>query len=107
MWRTTGREVIAASTSSSFSLLHYRSITCAVSRLAPHPPDLVKWVRREGGFVHQAVTIAHVPPHGLGLVAAHEIPRGSDLIGLPPHIPLKFDSGSSSALASLVQRVPG
>jgi len=57
--------------------------------------------------VHQAVTIAHVPPHGLGLVAAHEIPQGSDLIGLSPHFPLKFDDGSSSVLASLAQRVPG
>lgn len=56
--------------------------------------------------MHQAVTIAHVPPHGLGLVAAHEIPQGSDLIGLPPHLPLNFDDGSSSVLASLAQRVP-
>lgn len=56
--------------------------------------------------MHQAVTISHASPHGLGLVAAHEIPEGSDLIGLPSHLPLKFDDGSSSILDSLAQRVP-
>lgn len=56
--------------------------------------------------MHQAVTISHASPHGLGLVAAHDIPKGSDLIGLPSHLPLKFDDGSSSILDSLAQRVP-
>ncbi|OMP12703.1 hypothetical protein COLO4_02853 [Corchorus olitorius] len=40
------------------SLTHFRPLTCAASaaaasypaRLVPHPPDLVKWVKREGGL---------------------------------------------------------
>ncbi|CAK9140311.1 unnamed protein product [Ilex paraguariensis] len=86
---------------------------CLPTRLVPHPPDLIKWVRREGGFVHQSVKIAEVEPHGLGLVASEEIPQGSDLIALPEHIPLKFGSleseggnGAFSVLVNLAQQVP-
>ncbi|GFS40510.1 rubisco methyltransferase family protein [Actinidia rufa] len=111
-------------TSKSPSLIHYRRLTCAAaavgsssppspSRLVPHPPDLIKWVRREGGFVHQAVKIAQVDPYGLGLVASEEIPNGSDLIALPHHVPLKFGSlesdggdGAYSVLVNLARQVP-
>ncbi|OMO93994.1 hypothetical protein COLO4_16581 [Corchorus olitorius] len=101
------------------SLTHFRPLTCAASaaaasypaRLVPHPPDLVKWVKREGGFVHDVVKIAHDTTFGLGLVASGQIPKGSDLIVLPDHIPLKFqsdnqDGAADSVLLHLSQLVP-
>ncbi|OMO60691.1 hypothetical protein CCACVL1_23950 [Corchorus capsularis] len=101
------------------SLTHFRPLTCAASaaaasypaRLVPHPPDLVKWVKREGGFVHDAVKIGHDTTFGLGLVASGQIPKGSDLIVLPDHIPLKFqsdnqDGAADSVLLHLSQQVP-
>ncbi|CAI0387765.1 unnamed protein product [Linum tenue] len=98
------------------SLTHCRPFTCAAaaaspygSRLAPHPPDLIKWVKREGGFVHQAVKISH-DATGFGLFASQPIPKGSQLIALPDHIPLKFASGGDGAapsvLANLARHVP-
>ncbi|GMY31157.1 Histone-lysine N-methyltransferase setd3 [Fagus crenata] len=57
------------------SLTHRRALTSAATassaypaRLVPQPPDLIKWVRREGGFVHQAMKIAQHDPTSLGLV---------------------------------------
>ena len=106
-------------------LTQFRPLTCAAAtatatachpgRLVPHPPDLIKWVRREGGFVHQAVTIApSADSCGLGLVASQDIPKGSDLIALPHHIPLRFSSLESegvdtidSVLVNLARQVPG
>ncbi|KAH9746177.1 SET domain-containing protein [Citrus sinensis] len=98
------------------SLIHIRPITCAASyhtRLVPHPPDLVKWVKKEGGFVHQAVKIfpqEDNETYGLGLVASQDIPKGSLLIALPDHIPLKFESdagdGADSVLVDLASQVP-
>ncbi|KAL3510476.1 hypothetical protein ACH5RR_029877 [Cinchona calisaya] len=104
------------------SLSQIRPLTCAAAvgggggmhpgRLVPQPPDLIKWVKREGGFVHKAVKIAQ-QLDGLGLMATEEIPEGSDLIILPDHIPLKFwtsqadsESGSHSSLVKLAQHVP-
>lgn len=75
----------------------------------PHPPDLLKWVRKEGGFVHESIKIAQVPSYGLALVASHDIPQGSDLIALPPHLPLKFDDfddGSSPICTDLSHHIP-
>ncbi|KAL9453473.1 hypothetical protein AB3S75_009139 [Citrus x aurantiifolia] len=98
------------------SLIHIRPITCAASyhtRLVPHPPDLVKWVKKEGGFVHQAVKIfpqEDNETYGLGLVASQDIPKGSLLIALPDHIPLNFESdagdGADSVLVDLASQVP-
>ncbi|KAF5737766.1 Rubisco methyltransferase family protein isoform 3 [Tripterygium wilfordii] len=99
------------------SLTRCRPLTCAASaaasypaRLVPHPPDLIKWVRREGGFVHEAVEISQDGPNGLGLVASQGIPYGSELIVLPNHIPLKFLSddsdGADSVLVNLARQVP-
>lgn len=98
------------------SLTHIRPIKCAASyhtRLVPHPPDLVKWVKKEGGFVHQAVKIFPQQDNeacGLGLVASQDIPKGSLLIALPDHIPLKFESdaadGADSVLVDLARQVP-
>lgn len=97
-------------------LTFHRRLTCsaaATPRLVPNPPDLVKWVRREGGFVHPSVRIAESGPYGLGLVASEEIPKGSELIALPEHIPLRFplvesDNGdeSCSNLVNLARHVP-
>lgn len=111
---------MAASKILMASLTHCRALTCAATasasasypaRLVPHPPDLIKWIRREGGFVHPAVKIAQDDSTGLGLVASAEIPKGSDLIALPDHLPLRFKSdgvdGLDSVLANLVHQVPG
>ncbi|XP_024991872.1 fructose-bisphosphate aldolase-lysine N-methyltransferase, chloroplastic [Cynara cardunculus var. scolymus] len=97
-------------------LTFHRRLTCsadATPRLVANPPDLVKWVRREGGFVHPSVRIAESGPYGLGLVASEEIPKGSELIALPEHIPLRFplvdsDGGdeSYSNLVNLARHVP-
>ena len=76
-------------------------------------PDLIKWVKREGGFVHKAVKIAQ-QLDGLGLIATEVIPKGSDLIVLPEHIPSRFEAsegdfekGSYPSWIKLAQHVPG
>lgn len=107
--------VMATSKAVMCSLTHLRPLTCAASssasRIVPHPPDLIKWVTREGGFVHRAVKIApQLDPngYGLGLVAKEEIPMGSDLIVLPQHLPLHFSSfDDDSVLLQLARHVPG
>ncbi|KAH7839362.1 hypothetical protein Vadar_003183 [Vaccinium darrowii] len=109
-------------TAKTASITHFRPLTCAAAatssssspaRLVQHPPDLIKWVRKEGGFVHPAVKIGQVEPYGLGLVASDEIPKGSDLIALPHHVPLQFGSIESdggdvsySVLVNLARKVP-
>lgn len=97
------------------SLTHLRPLTCAAvsatsysSRLVPQPPDLIKWVKKEGGFVHPSVKIAISEPYGLGVVASDHIPKGSDLIALPEHVPLQFGPvEADSPMAKLAQQVPG
>lgn len=107
----------------SLSLTHFRPLSSASmasvspsfsSRLVPHPPDLIKWVRTEGGFVHQALKIAQDGDTGLGLLSSDHIPKGSELIVLPHNLPLRFDSpepGNSdeadSVLINLARQVPG
>ncbi|TYI51423.1 hypothetical protein E1A91_D12G175300v1 [Gossypium mustelinum] len=99
------------------TLSHFRPLTCAAAvsasnpaRLVPHPPDLLKWIKREGGFVHEAVTITQDTTYGLGLVASGGIPKDSDLIVLPEHVPLKFqsdkDDEADSVSLPLSNRVP-
>ncbi|KAI4357552.1 hypothetical protein L6164_001492 [Bauhinia variegata] len=113
---------MAASKVLMASLTHLRPLTCAASasasasyptRLVSQPPDLIKWVRREGGLVHQAVKIAQDESRGLGLVAAEEIPKGSELIILRDHMPLRFNStelehedGLDSVLVNLASQIP-
>lgn len=115
---TRGYSFIISTTNnkSSSSLTLFRRLSCAASlypaRLVPHPPDLIKWVKIQGGFVHPSVRISELDSYGFGLVASHEIPKGSDLIALPDHIPLKFgesggDDASYSVLLNLVRHVPG
>lgn len=64
--------------------------------------------------MHQSVKIAFLEGEkptglGLGLVASEDIQKGSDLIVLPDHIPLRFEAkdGESSSLADLARYVPG
>ncbi|KFK44512.1 hypothetical protein AALP_AA1G266300 [Arabis alpina] len=91
---------------------HIRPFSClAASRLAPHPPDLIRWIKREGGFVHHSVKLSHHTPLGLTLISTDLIPHGTNLISLPPHLPLRFQShndtsSSSSLLSALARRVP-
>ncbi|KAH9617839.1 hypothetical protein KSS87_012406 [Heliosperma pusillum] len=84
-----------------------RPFTCAAltnhSRLVSHPPHLINWVRTQGGFVHPSLHLSSVSSFGFGLVASAAIPRGSLLIGLPPHLPLTLtDAPSSSSSSSSV-----
>ncbi|KAK4753843.1 hypothetical protein SAY87_001947 [Trapa incisa] len=103
------------------SLTHYRPLNCSAaaasasgpSRLVQQAPDLIKWVRKEGGFVHPAMRISQDTFCGLGLTTIERIPKGSDLIALPPHLPLRFESciGEEAAdaepvIASLAEKVP-
>lgn len=63
------------------------------------------------------MTISQDGTNGLGLVATQEIPKGSQLIALADHLPLRFvplqsSSGDGvdevhSLLANLAQQVPG
>ncbi|XP_073282570.1 uncharacterized protein [Primulina huaijiensis] len=94
------------------SLAHTRSLTSVAARLVSMPPDLIKWVRREGGFVHQSIKIAHSESDqnelGLGLVASNDIPKGSELIALPHRIPLKFEDENEDfpILTNLARHIP-
>lgn len=106
--------------SSASALSQFRPLTCAslpsatqATRLVPHPPDLLKWLKREGGFVNPSLRIAEADSYGLGLVASEEIPKGSDLIKLPHHVPLGFSftepeggDGTDSVLVKLASQVP-
>lgn len=64
--------------------------------------------------MHEAVKIAQDSSFGLGLVAIEEIPKGSELIVLPEHVPLRFgsleseggDGGLDSVLVNLARHVP-
>lgn len=64
--------------------------------------------------MHQAVKISQQQDddsYGLGLVASQDIPKGSLLIALPDHIPLRFESDAGdeahSVLVNLARQVPG
>ncbi|KAL9229301.1 hypothetical protein vseg_004784 [Gypsophila vaccaria] len=117
MWRSSSKDIFSLSTLTPYSLTRTRTrtrtraISCNQPRVVPRPPDLLKWVRREGGFVHDAVHLAPVSPHGFGLVASGRIPRGSDLIGLPPHLPLSIHGSldclpRNAVLDTLIRQVP-
>lgn len=103
MWRASSNTLFRPLTCISSSSLTYPSSS---SRIVPHPPDLLKWVRKEGGFVHHSLKLSQTPSYGIGLVASDDIPLGSDLITLPAHIPLKFDD-ASSPLVDLAHHIPG
>ncbi|RZC61487.1 hypothetical protein C5167_023225 [Papaver somniferum] len=108
---------------STISLTRFRTLTYASSssssdyytdRLVSNPPDLIGWVRKEGGFVHKGLKLVDEESNGIGLVSSEDIPKGSDLISLPSHLPLKFQSLESgdedsldSVLIQLARQVPG
>ncbi|EPS70598.1 hypothetical protein M569_04159, partial [Genlisea aurea] len=97
-------------------LNHSRPLAClSTARLVPSPPDLVKWIRREGGFLHDSVRVSPLEDEkqvvglGLGLVALDDIAKGTELIALPPHIPLRFECGArddDSLLVDLARHIP-
>ncbi|KAI0492984.1 hypothetical protein KFK09_027260 [Dendrobium nobile] len=100
-------------TASMKSMAHRRLLTCSASssRLVLHPPDLVQWVRREGGFVHPKLRIANQGSDGLGVSSLSEIPAGADLITLPSHIPLRLQHSDEpderdSVLTQLSGKIP-
>lgn len=64
--------------------------------------------------MHQAVKISPQQDddsNGLGLVVSQDIPKGSLLIALPDHVPLRFESDggdeAQSVLVNLARQVPG
>ncbi|KAK1279145.1 hypothetical protein QJS04_geneDACA018804 [Acorus gramineus] len=127
MW-TAAVDLFVSSSSSSTTTTFYtsamaasltprRRLTCSASnvapRLVPYPPDLIGWVRREGGFVHRAIKVRDDVTHGLGLVASEGIPTGSELIALPDRLPLRWSpqdldagDGPGSVLANLARQIP-
>lgn len=117
----TARRILFTTTSSllssSLTRSSRRSLACsaasaAAPRLAPQPPDLVRWVQREGGFVHPALRVSDHPEHGLGVSAAAadgDIPPGEVLITLPGRLPLRLRRPTGAAddvLVQLAQQVP-
>ncbi|KAF7090897.1 hypothetical protein CFC21_093576 [Triticum aestivum] len=117
----TARKALASTTSallSSSPALRRRSLSCSAAsaatapRIAQQPPDLLRWVQREGGFVHPALRVADHPEYGLGVSATAAdgiIPPGAVLIDLPGRIPLRLRRPADAADALLMQladRVP-
>ena len=102
--------MLTATAGMAASLAGHRTITCSAARIAPQPPDLIRWVRREGGFVNPKLKISDMGAHGLCVVASEDIPEGSDLIALPSHLPLRFkkspESDGDSALFELALCIP-
>ncbi|KAJ4816745.1 Histone-lysine N-methyltransferase setd3 [Rhynchospora pubera] len=95
------------------SLTRRRSLTCSANRIVAHPPDLVRWVRREGGSVHPDLTISDDSELGLSVFSTGEISAGSELIDLPSHLPLRWNPPAGptsdkddSLLAQLAQQIP-
>lgn len=116
---TTTVTLLSSSLSRRASSIRSRNLSCsaaftAATRLAPQPPDLVRWVQREGGFVHRALRVANHPEHGLGVsvsaaAAYGDIPFGDVLIALPSQLPLRLRRPTSAAddvLVQLAQQVP-
>ncbi|XP_020170090.1 uncharacterized protein [Aegilops tauschii subsp. strangulata] len=117
----TARKALASTTSallSSSPALRRRSLSCSAAsaatapRIAQQPPDLLRWVQREGGFVHPALRVADHLEYGLGVSATAAdgiIPPGAVLIDLPGRIPLRLRRPADAADALLMQladRVP-
>uniref|UniRef100_A0ACD5Z548 Uncharacterized protein n=1 Tax=Avena sativa TaxID=4498 RepID=A0ACD5Z548_AVESA len=110
----TARKALLSTTStllSSSLARSRRSLSCAAAsatapRIAQQPPDLFRWVQREGGFVHPALRVADHPEYGLGVsatVADGVIPPGAVLIDLPGRIPLRLRRPVDAADAVLMQ----
>eukprot|EP01018_Ginkgo_biloba_P038165 Gb_41393 [translate_table: standard] len=82
------------------------------TRLSPNAPDLMQWIRHEGGFVHQGLRLDDGGPSGLGLVSSQTISAGTEIISLPRHIPLALPPLDSApdhpdaVLIDLARRLP-
>ncbi|KAF3331542.1 histone-lysine N-methyltransferase setd3 [Carex littledalei] len=110
---STSKPFLSAASLRLLSRTHRRSLTCSAHRLVAHPPDLVRWVRREGGSVHPNLTIGDHSDFGLGVVSTDGIPAGSELINLPSHLPLRWNhpvgrtsDGAYAVLTKLAEQVP-
>jgi hypothetical protein len=55
-----------------------------------HAPDLVQWIRDEGGFIHEGLKLENDGFTGLGLVSSRPISAGIEIISLSRHIPLSL-----------------
>lgn len=74
--------------------------------LSPDAPDLVQWIRDEGGFVHEGLKLESEGSSGLGLVSSKAISAGTKIISLPRHIPLALpplDAGLNQTDAILLR----
>ncbi|KAF5184433.1 Histone-lysine n-methyltransferase [Thalictrum thalictroides] len=79
------------------------------TRIWGHCKDLERSFSRSRGFVHPGIKIAAADQYGLGLIASQHIPKGSHLIALPNHIPLRFPNhnhNSGFIFNQLAHRVP-
>lgn len=82
------------------------------TRLSPNAPDLVQWIRDEGGFVHQGLKLENEGSSGIRLVTSRPISAGTEIISLPRHIPLALpplDAGADhtdAVLIDLARRLP-
>jgi hypothetical protein len=117
----TARKILFTTSSTLLSSSFARSrrgLSCSAAaidapRIAQQPPDLVRWVQREGGFVHPALRVANHQEHGLGVSAGAadgDIPPGELLIALPGRLPLRLRRPTGTAddvLVQLAKQVPG
>ncbi|KAG8059524.1 hypothetical protein GUJ93_ZPchr0002g25497 [Zizania palustris] len=109
---STTTTFLSSSLSRSRRGLSCSASTAAAPRIAQRPPDLLRWVQREGGFVHPALRVVDHPEHGLGVSAAAtegDIPPGDVLIALPGRLPLRLrrPAGAEDAvLMQLADQVP-
>ncbi|XP_078160618.1 uncharacterized protein LOC144556019 isoform X1 [Carex rostrata] len=110
---STSKPFLSAASLRLLSPTHRRSLTCSANRIVSHPPDLLRWICREGGTVHPNLTIGDHSDFGLGVVSTDEIPAGSELINLPSHLPLRWNhpvghtsDGADAVLTQLAEQVP-
>ncbi|KAJ3694846.1 hypothetical protein LUZ60_000223 [Juncus effusus] len=67
-----------------------------------NPPDLIEWVRSQGGEVLRNLKIASCPTEGLRIMATGQIPKGAELISLPSRLHLKWNRGPSQGGANAI-----
>ncbi|GJN22188.1 hypothetical protein PR202_gb09734 [Eleusine coracana subsp. coracana] len=110
---TTTSTLLSSSLARTQRKLSCSAATADAPRIAPHPPDLVRWVQREGGFIHPALCVANHQEYGLGVSTGAiegDIPPGELLIALPGRLPLRLRRPTSAAddvLLQLAKQVRG
>ncbi|KAK3155201.1 hypothetical protein QOZ80_2BG0200190 [Eleusine coracana subsp. coracana] len=103
---TTTSTLLSSSLARTQRKLSCSAATADAPRIAPHPPDLVRWVQREGGFIHPALCVANHQEYGLGVSTGAiegDIPPGELLIALPGRLPLRLRRPTSAADDVLLQ----